>query len=64
MNYWGEELVGTIPAESAVLGGGAPVYHKNGLNLRMQVQAIQRESIAQPSDLKVVAKQMVALPFA
>ena len=26
--YWGDELVGSIPAESAVLGGGAPVYHR------------------------------------
>lgn len=62
--YWGEELVGSIPAESAVLGGGAPVYHREWSEpaYYQEYKQFNIDSIVQPSDLKAVAKQMVALP--
>ena len=62
--YWGDELVGSIPAESAVLGGGAPVYHREWSEpaYYQEYKQFNIDSIAQPSDLKAVAKQMVALP--
>jgi len=62
--YWGEELVGSIPAESAVLGGGAPVYHREWSEpaYYQEYKQFNIDSIAQPSDLKAIAKQMVALP--
>ena len=62
--YWGDELVGSIPSESAVLGGGAPVYHREWSEpaYYQEYKQFNIDSIAQPSDLKAVAKQMVALP--
>ena len=62
--YWGDELVGSIPAESAVLGGGAPVYHREWSEpaYYQEYKQFNIDIIAQPSDLKAVAKQMVALP--
>jgi phosphoribosylformylglycinamidine synthase len=62
--YWGDELVGSIPAESAVLGGGAPVYHREWSEpaYYQEYKQFNIDSIVQPSDLKAVAKQMVALP--
>lgn len=62
--YWGDELVGSIPAESAVLGGGAPVYHREWSEpaYYQEYKQFNIDSIAQPSDLKSIAKQMVALP--
>jgi len=62
--YWGDELVGSIPAESAVLGGGAPVYHREWSEpaYYQEYKQFNIDSIAQPSDLKAVAKQIVALP--
>ncbi|MGD2003825.1 MAG: phosphoribosylformylglycinamidine synthase subunit PurL [Flavobacteriales bacterium] len=62
--YWGDELVGSIPAESAVLGGGAPVYHREWSEpaYYQEYKEFNIDSIVQPSDLKAVAKQMVALP--
>jgi len=62
--YWGDELVGSIPAESAVLGGGAPVYHREWSEpaYYQEYKQFNIDSIAQPSDLKAVAQQMVALP--
>jgi phosphoribosylformylglycinamidine synthase len=62
--YWGDELVGSIPAESAVLGGGAPVYHREWSEpaYYQEYKQFNIDSIAQPLDLRAVAKQMVALP--
>ena len=62
--YWGDELLGSIPAESAVLGGGAPVYHREWSEpaYYQEYKQFNIDSIAQPSDLKSIAKQMVALP--
>ena len=62
--YWENELMGTIPAESAVLGGGAPVYHREWAEPEyyQEYKKFDINSIDEPSDLKAVAKQMVALP--
>lgn len=56
------ELVGDIPAESLVLGGGAPVYERE-----YKEPAYYRESkkfdinqIPEPSDCVVVARQLIA----
>ena len=62
--YWEGELMGSIPADSAVLGGGAPVYHREWSEpaYYQEYKKFDINSVAQPEDLKAVAKQMVALP--
>ena len=62
--YWGKELMGSIPADSAVLGGGAPVYHREWSEpaYYQEFKQFKIQSIQEPSDLLAVAQQMVALP--
>ncbi len=62
--YWGEELMGSIPADSAVLGGDAPVYHREWSEpaYYQEFKQFNIQSIQEPSDLLEVAQQMVALP--
>lgn len=62
--YWGKELMGSIPADSAVLGGGAPVYHREWSEpaYYQEFKQFNIQSIQEPSDLLAVAQQMVALP--
>ncbi|MGB2275004.1 MAG: phosphoribosylformylglycinamidine synthase subunit PurL, partial [Schleiferiaceae bacterium] len=62
--YWGEELMGSIPADSAVLGGDAPVYHREWSEpaYYQEFKQFNIQSIQEPSDLLAVAQQMVALP--
>ena len=62
--YWGEELMGSIPADSAVLGGDAPVYHREWSEptYYQEYKKFDIASVAEPTDLKAVAEQMVALP--
>lgn len=62
--YMGEELVAEVPAESLVLGGGAPVYERE---YREPTYFAERDAfclddLSQPEDLKAVAEQLVALP--
>jgi phosphoribosylformylglycinamidine synthase II len=62
--YWDDELMGTLPAESAVLGGGAPVYHREWSEpaYYQEFKKFDIASVQEPVDLKSVATKMVALP--
>jgi len=62
--YWDGELMGTIPAESAVLGGGAPVYHREWSEpaYYQEFKKFDINAVEEPADLKSVATKMVALP--
>ncbi len=59
--YMGETLVAKVPADSLVLGGGAPIYTREfsepayfAENLKFNI-----DSVTQPSDLKAVAQTLV-----
>lgn len=58
------ELVGDVPAESLVLGGGAPQYKREYAEPAYYQKAKQfnPDSIKVPSDLKAVAFQLLGLP--
>ncbi|MBL6867848.1 MAG: phosphoribosylformylglycinamidine synthase subunit PurL [Cryomorphaceae bacterium] len=62
--YWDDELVGSLPAESAVLGGGAPVYHREWSEpaYYQEYKKFHISTVEEPTDLKAVATKMVALP--
>ena len=62
--YWDCELMGTVPAESAVLGGGAPVYHREWTEpaYYQEFKNFDIAAVQEPADLKSVATKMVALP--
>ena len=62
--YMNGEVVGEIPAESLVLGGGAPVYEREysepsyyGENKKFNM-----DNVAEPKDYVVTARQLIALP--
>jgi phosphoribosylformylglycinamidine synthase II len=62
--YMHDELVAEVPAESLVLGGGAPVYEREYTTPAYFAER-DRFDIAQipvPADLKDVAKQIICLP--
>jgi phosphoribosylformylglycinamidine synthase len=56
------ELVSEIPAKSLVLGGGAPVYEREYTEPAYYAEAkkFSIDSIAEPKDLVVVARQLMA----
>lgn len=56
------ELVSVIPAKSLVLGGGAPVYEREYTEPAYYAEAkkFSINSIAEPKDLVVVARQLIA----
>jgi len=58
------ELVGDVPAESLVLGGGAPVYEREYTEpaYYKEFKKFDIESIEQPEDLKDVAFKMLQYP--
>ena len=58
------ELVAEIPAESLVLGGGAPVYVREQKEPAYfeKIRAFDPASVPVPADLKAVAKYLAALP--
>ena len=62
--YMNGEVVGKIPAESLVLGGGAPVYEREysepayyGENKKFNM-----DNVPEPKDYVVTARQLIALP--
>jgi phosphoribosylformylglycinamidine synthase len=62
--YMNGEVVGEIPAESLVLGGGAPVYEREykepayyGENKKFNM-----DNVPEPKDYVVTARQLIALP--
>ncbi|MEN9339473.1 MAG: phosphoribosylformylglycinamidine synthase subunit PurL [Bacteroidota bacterium] len=62
--YMHDELVAEVPAESLVLGGGAPVYEREYTEPKYFAErdAFKAESVAVPSDLQAIARQVVSLP--
>ncbi len=62
--YFHGELVGQIPAKSLVLGGGAPVYHREFKEpaYYQEFKKFNIDSVAIPENLVEVAKFMTALP--
>jgi phosphoribosylformylglycinamidine synthase subunit PurL len=58
------ELVGDVPAESLVLGGGAPVYQREYKEpaYYQEFKKFKIESIEQPEDLKEVAFTLLQHP--
>ncbi|HPI55035.1 MAG TPA: phosphoribosylformylglycinamidine synthase subunit PurL, partial [Chitinophagaceae bacterium] len=62
--YMNDELVASVPAESLVLGGGAPVYEREYREPSYFVNrdAFNPDTIQVPSDLKQVATELIQLP--
>lgn len=62
--YMHGELVGDVPAESLVLGGGAPQYEREYKEpaYYQEYKKFNIDSIKQPTDLKEVAFKMLQLP--
>ncbi|MEY4805080.1 MAG: hypothetical protein RL331_1601 [Bacteroidota bacterium] len=62
--YMGGELVGDVPAESLVLGGGAPQYKREYTEpaYYQEFKKFDISQVAEPQDLKVVADAMLGLP--
>ena len=62
--YMGGEKVADVPAESLILGGGAPVYEReyNEPAYYQENQKFKIENIEQPKDLKAVAKFLYTHP--
>ena len=58
------ELVASVPAESLVLGGGAPVYHREYKEPAYYAEAkkFDIKKVKQPKDLKEVAFKMLGFP--
>ena len=62
--YMNGELVGDVPAESLVLGGGAPQYKREFTEpaYYQEFKKFDIAQVAEPQDLKAVADAMLALP--
>ena len=62
--FWHGDLVGDLPAESLVLGGGAPVYYREFREpaYYKAYQEFDIQNVAVPQDLRAVAQQIIALP--
>jgi phosphoribosylformylglycinamidine synthase subunit PurL len=62
--YMNDQKVAEVPAVSLVLGGGAPVYDKpfSEPAYFSKLKSFDIHSVALPSDLLAVAKQLVELP--
>ena len=62
--YMHGELVAEIPAESLVLGGGAPVYHREYAEpaYREAIRAFDPASISVPGDLQAVMDHLAGHP--
>ena len=60
----GGEVVGDVPAESLVLGGGAPVYEREYSEPAyfQEYKKFNIDDVKQPEDLKEVAFKMLAHP--
>lgn len=58
------ELVADVPAESLVLGGGAPIYHRDYATPKYQaeIRKYKLEDVPEPDDLKQVANFLLSHP--
>jgi phosphoribosylformylglycinamidine synthase len=59
-----DKLEADIPAESLVLGGGAPIYHREFERPAYQdkIEAFQQNTLSIPTDFKDIAYFITALP--
>jgi len=62
--YMNGELVADVPADDLVLGGGAPVYHREYKEPAYfaEYQKFRMEDIAEPEDLRDVAQHLLSHP--
>ncbi|GAA4448611.1 phosphoribosylformylglycinamidine synthase subunit PurL [Rurimicrobium arvi] len=62
--YMNGELIADVPAESLVLGGGAPVYTREYSEpaYLKDIAAFDLSAVTTPSDLKQAAMELVQLP--
>jgi len=62
--YFHDELVGEIPAESLVLGGGAPVYHREFKEPQYFQNILQFDTnkVSVPQNLQSVTEFLLQLP--
>ncbi len=62
--YMNGELVADVPAESLVLGGGAPVYEREYSEPKyfQEINKFNPDSVAVPADLRDTAYQLIQLP--
>ncbi len=62
--YMNGELEAEVPAESLVLGGGAPVYEREYREPKYfeKIKQFDPSSIPVPKDLKTVAEQLIVIP--
>ena len=62
--YMNGELEAEIPAESLVLGGGAPVYNRDYSEPKYfsKIKAFNPNTIPVPDDLKEVAEKIISIP--
>lgn len=62
--YMHDELVADVPAESLVLGGGAPVYKRDYKEPAYFAESkkFKIEDVNVPADMKAVAKQLASHP--
>ena len=62
--FWKDEKIAEIPAESLVLGGGAPVYDRESKEplYYKEHKKFNIQKISEPKDLKEIAKQIISLP--
>jgi len=62
--YVGDDLVADVPAFDLVLGGGAPVYHRDYKEPAYfkESKKFTIDSVAEPKDLKTVSKFLIAHP--
>lgn len=62
--YMRDELIADVPAESLVLGGGAPVYTREYTepSYMARNRAFHMDAVTEPGDLVAVAKHLAAHP--
>lgn len=62
--YMHDTLEAEMPAESLVLGGGAPVYEREYREPAYfsKIKAFDQASIPVPSDLKAIAEKIITIP--
>ncbi|MBS1588286.1 MAG: phosphoribosylformylglycinamidine synthase subunit PurL [Bacteroidetes bacterium] len=62
--FMGDTLIAEVPAESLVLGGGAPVYEREYVEPKYfeEIKQFDASKISQPADLASVAFDLIKLP--
>ena len=58
----GTEVLGDLPVNLLVRGGGAPVYIRDMKPRGKNIQSVSAEDVPMPGNLKDIARRMVSLP--